>query len=145
MRFCVLRKNSRWLPKVAEKQRICSRICRYPMGPKFCQNCSILHCFQDKCAFAFYAEIQRWMLKLAGKRCLFKVASRLLHIGCGSRILSKSLYLTPFLRYVFLRFTQKFKMAAKGGVKMIFVKSRQYTLDTLGLKISKKSLTRLRR
>ena len=35
-----------------------SRLYRYPVGQKFCQNRSISHCFQDKCAFAFYAEIQ---------------------------------------------------------------------------------------
>ena len=33
-----------------------------------------------------------------------------------------------------LHFTQKFKMAAKSGGKVIFVKSHQYTLDTLGFK-----------
>ena len=32
-----------------------------------------------------------------------------------------------------LLFTPKFKMAAKSGGKAIFVKSRQYTLDTLGV------------
>ena len=34
----------------------------------------------------------------------------------------------------FKRFTQKFKMAAKSGGNVIFVKSHQYTLDTLGVK-----------
>ena len=34
---------------------------------------------------------------------------------------------------MFLRLTQKLKMAAKSGGKVIFVKSRQYTLDTLGV------------
>ena len=32
-----------------------------------------------------------------------------------------------------LDFTQKFKMVAKTGGKSIFVKSRQYTQDTLGV------------
>ena len=34
---------------------------------------------------------------------------------------------------VLLHFTQKFKMAAQSGGKVIFVKSCQYTLDTLGV------------
>ena len=30
----------------------------YPGGQKFCQNRSILHCFQDECIFAFYTEFK---------------------------------------------------------------------------------------
>ena len=47
--------------KVAGKQflqKVANRLCRYPGGPKFCRNHSISHRFQDKCAFAFYTEIQ---------------------------------------------------------------------------------------
>ena len=40
---------------------------------------------------------------------------------------------TIFEMNALLRFMQKFKMAAKSGGKVIFVKSRQYTLDTLGV------------
>ena len=38
--------------------KVVSPPCRYPADPKFCRNCSISHCFRDKCAFAIYAEIQ---------------------------------------------------------------------------------------
>ena len=38
--------------------KVTSRLCRYPACPKFRQNHSISHHFQDKCTFAFYTEIQ---------------------------------------------------------------------------------------
>ena len=47
------------LLKVAGKRFLrknASRLCIYPVGQKFHQNCS--HRFRDKCAFAFYTEIQ---------------------------------------------------------------------------------------
>ena len=44
-----------------------TRIWRYPVGQKFCRNRSISHCFQGKCVFAFYAEIQGGCLKWQGK------------------------------------------------------------------------------
>ena len=43
--------GKRFLRKVAGK------LCMYPAGQKF-QNRSISNRFQDKCAFAFYTEIQ---------------------------------------------------------------------------------------
>ena len=36
----------------------------YPGGQKFCRNCCILHCFQDKGVIAFYAENSRWTQKM---------------------------------------------------------------------------------
>ena len=45
--FCILHRNSKWSPKVAGKQllgKAASRICRYPVGQKFRQNCSISIC-----------------------------------------------------------------------------------------------------
>ena len=45
-------------------RKVISRLCRYPVGQKFCQNRSILLSFQGKNGFAFYAEIpdghQKW-------------------------------------------------------------------------------------
>ena len=38
-------------------RKVASRLCRYPVGPKFCRNRSTLHCLQDKCTFAFYTKI----------------------------------------------------------------------------------------
>ena len=61
MSFCILCRNSRWLPKMAGKQfwgKVASTLYRYPVGQKFCRNHSISYCFRDKCVFAFYAVIQ---------------------------------------------------------------------------------------
>ena len=61
MRFCILRRNSRWQLKVAGKRflfKVPSRLFIYPASQKFHRNRSISHRFRDKCAFAFYAEIQ---------------------------------------------------------------------------------------
>ena len=59
--FCVLHRNSRWPPKVAGKQflqKVARRLCRSPVGQKFCRNRSILFRFRDKHVFVIYAEIQ---------------------------------------------------------------------------------------
>ena len=59
--FCVLRRNSKWPPKVARKQvleKVTSRFCRYSVGQKFHRNCSISLCFRDKPVFVLNAEIQ---------------------------------------------------------------------------------------
>ena len=74
--------------------------------------------------FCILHRNSRWPPKVVGKRFLLIVVSR-------PKILLKSLYFAPF--HVFLRFLQKFKMAAKSDGKVIFVKSRQCTLDTLGV------------
>ena len=39
-------------------RKVASRLCRCPMGQKFCRNRFILLRFQDKCVFAFKAQIQ---------------------------------------------------------------------------------------
>ena len=46
--------------KMASKsnRKIASRLCRYPAGKKFHQNCSISLRFQDKHVFVFNVEIQ---------------------------------------------------------------------------------------
>ena len=75
-----------------------SRQDRYPVGQKFCQNCSSLLHFQDKAiAFVFYAEIQDGC-QSGGKTMFAKTCQWTLQIPCGSKNLSKSLYLAPFLR-----------------------------------------------
>ena len=44
--------------------KVASTLCRYPVGQTFCQNRSILLCFQDKLVFALNAELedghQKW-------------------------------------------------------------------------------------
>ena len=39
-------------------QKVTSRLCRYPVGQKFCRNQSISPRFRVKHIFAFNAEIQ---------------------------------------------------------------------------------------
>ena len=59
--FCVLHKNSIWLPKVVGKrfwQQLASRLCRYLLGQNFCRNRSSSLRFRDKCVIAFCREIQ---------------------------------------------------------------------------------------
>ena len=88
---CLLHRNSRWQLKIAGKQilrKVASIPWNYPVGQKFHRNCTTSHCFQDKCVFAFYAEIQDGRLKWWENYTL--------HIPWVSKILSKSLYLTPF-------------------------------------------------
>ena len=87
--------------------------------------------------FSVLLKISRWPTKNGGKVNFAKCCQYTLQIPCGSKILSKSLYLAVFNKCeinAFLHFTQKFKMAAKSGGKVIFVKSPQYTLDTLRVK-----------
>ena len=98
--FCVLCRNSRWPPKTGGKvvfANVPSTLCRYFVGPKFCQNCSISHRFQDKCAFALYAEIQdgcqKWRESDFCEKSPVDSAYTL-----WVKILSKSLYLAPFPR-----------------------------------------------
>ena len=58
---------------------------------------AISHRLGDKCSFAFHAEIQdghKWPETDFGKECQLPV-----NIPWRSKILSKSLYLTPFLKY----------------------------------------------
>ena len=92
MCFRVLRRNSRWLPKLERKRflgKATSIFCRHPVGQKCCQNGSISHRYRNKCIFTFYTEIQDGRRK---KRFWGKIASRL-YLPCGSKISLKSLYL----------------------------------------------------
>ena len=72
---------------------------------------------------------------------LKKIASRLCRCPGGQKFVEIVLSPTVSEINVFLRFTQKFKMATKNGGKMIFEKSSQLTLQIpWGSKISLKSL-----
>ena len=95
-------------------------------GPKSCSK--------DKCVFAFYAEIQDGQQKWR----------QYVHSPDTLRIknfIKIALSQTVSKINAFLRFMQKFKMAAKNGRKVIFVKSCQQTLQiTCRSEISTKSL-----
>ena len=61
MHFSILRRNSKWPPKVAGKQilgKVVNRLWIYPADQKFCRNRSIALRLGDKLVLAFYAEIQ---------------------------------------------------------------------------------------
>ena len=75
----------------------------------------------------------RWPSTVAGKQFLLKVASRLFIYPEGQKFHRNRSILHCFKDKCFLRFMQKLKMATKSGRKVIFVKSRQYTLYTLGV------------
>ena len=57
--FCILCRNSRWMPKMAGfLRKVTSRLCRHHGGQKCHRNHSTSHRFRDKCIFVFYTEIQ---------------------------------------------------------------------------------------
>ena len=99
--------------------------CRYPAGQKFCQNRFISHSYRDECLFDFYAEIQdghqKWRENdFWGKSPVDSPDT--LQIKTFAEItLSRTVYEINGFLYL----TQKFKMAAKSGRKVIFGKSRQ--------------------
>ena len=113
-------------------QNVASTLCRNHAGPKFCRNLSISHRFQDECAFALYAKIQDGCQKWQESDFCEKVASRLCIYLVGQKFRQNRSITHRFRDKFFKRFMQKFKMATKNGGKVIFVKSHQYTLDTLG-------------
>ena len=110
------------------------------MGKKFHQNRSISHHFQDKCIFAFYAEIQDGHQKWQESDFWEKLPVESTDTLWVKNFVEIALSRTISKKNVFLHFRQKFKMAAKNGKKVIFVKSRQYTLQIPCMsKISSKS------
>ena len=135
--FCVLCRKSRWPPKNGGKviflQNVTSTLCRYPVGPKFCRNCSISLHVQDKCAFALYAEIQDGCQKWRESDFCEKSPVDSSYTLLVKNFVEIALSCTFSEINALLHFMQKFKMAAKCGGKVIFVKSHQYTLDTLGV------------
>ena len=126
--FCVLSRNSRWPPKVAGKRflrKVASRLCKYPVGQKFCRNRPISLRFQDKRIFLFNRN-SRWPPKVTGKYFFCEI----MPVDSADTLWVKNFVEIPLSRSVseintFLYFTQKYKMPAKSGRKTIFEKSRQ--------------------
>ena len=126
--FCVQRRNSRWPPKVAGKhylRKVTSRFWSCPAGQKFRRNRSISLCYLDKHIFAFNAEIQDGRQKSVGKTTFAKSP-----VDSADTLWVKNFVEIPVSQSIieinmFLRLTQKFKMAAKSGGKIIFAKSCQ--------------------
>ena len=95
----------------------------YPVDQNFRRNRSILQGFRDISIFMFCNfyenfENSKWPPFLARQKFFENWEKYSAEIPCGSKILSKLLYLAQFLRYKhfcvlqFLRKFRKFKMAA---------------------------------
>ena len=90
---------------------------RYPAGQKFRRNRSILQGFRDIsifmfCNFCEKFENSKWPPFLARKFFFQNWDNYSAEISCGSKILSKLLYLARFLRYkdfCVLQFLRKFR------------------------------------
>ena len=77
---------------------------RYPAGQKFRRNRSILQGFRDIsifmfCNFCENFENSKWPPFLARQKFFENWEKYSTEISCGSKILSKLLYLARFLRY----------------------------------------------
>ena len=105
----------------------------YPVGQKFRRNRSILQGFRDIsifmfCNFCEKFENSKWPPFLARQKFFLNWDNYSAEIPCGSKVLSKLLYLAWFLRYKhfcvlqFLRKFRKFKMAAILGKRKFFLK-----------------------
>ena len=95
-----------------------------------------LSCTVYKMCFCVLHRNSRWPPKMVGKRFLVKNASRLCRYPAGQKFRQNRTILHR-LQDVFLRITQKFKMAAKNGGKQFLPKraSRLYRCP-LGQKFS---------
>ena len=91
--------------------------------------------------YLFYTEIQDGRQKWQENDFLESSTVDSLYTLCVKNLIEIDLSCTISEINVFLRLTQKFKMDAKNGRKVIFAKSHQYTLQIpRGSKISSKSL-----
>ena len=135
--FCNFAKNSKiqngrhfWRDKIFLKIGMATLQIN-PVGQKFRRNRSILQGFRDIsifmfCNFCEKFENSKWPPFLARQKFFENWEKYSAEISCGSKILSKLLYLARFLRYKhfcvlqFLRKFRKFKMAAILGEIKIF-------------------------
>ena len=106
-------------------RKVTSKLCRYPVGQKFCGNRSILLHFQDKQVFAFNAEIQdgrqKWRKNNFSEKSPVDSADTL----WVKNFVEIALPCSVSEINAFLHLTQKFKMTAKSGGITFFEKSRQ--------------------
>ena len=115
-------------------RKVASRLLKYPVGQKFRRNRSISLRFRDKHIFAFKEEIQdgrqKWRENDFWEKTPVDSADTLWVNNFVEIALSRSISEIN----MFLRFMQKFKMAAKSGGKTIFAKSPVDSANTLWLK-----------
>ena len=124
--FCILlrtKMSTKNVEKTVAKSG--GSFCIYPVSPKFCQNCSILHSFRDKYFFTYFREIQDGR-ENGGENKFWQKWQMTLHIPYGTKILLK---ITLFRRVsktnAFLVLRRKFKMATKNGGKTISTKNKR--------------------
>ena len=136
--FLCFTQKFKMAPKMAGKQflgSLASRLCRYPVGQNFHRNCFISLCFRDKCVFTFYAEILDGRQKWRENDFWGKMTVDSADTWWVKNFVEIALSRTIFEINAFLRFTQKFKMAAKNGGKTIFSeKSPVHSANTLQFK-----------
>ena len=94
------------------------------MGQKFRQNRSIFLCFQDKRVFALKAEIQDGRQRWRDNNFWGKSPVDSADTVRVKKIFEIALSFSVSEINTFLRFMQKFKMAAKSGGKTNFEESR---------------------
>ena len=100
---------------------VTSRLYRYPGGKIFCRNRSILHCFRDKCIFAFYTEIQDGYQKWRGKRFLGKVVRKSCIYPTGKKSCRNCSILHPFQDKCIFAFNAEIQDDRQNGGKAIFL------------------------
>ena len=129
--FCEKFENSKWPPFLARQnffQNWDNYYAEIPCGSKISSKSLYLAGFRDISIFVFCNfcenfENSKWPPFLARQKFFEKYSAEL---PCGSKILSKLLYLARFLRYKhfcvlqFLQKFRKFKMAAILGETKIF-------------------------
>ena len=122
MHFCVLRKSSRWLPKMARKDFWQRMADGYTLWSKFDEIT-----LRDKCIFGIYGEYQDGLQKWQENnfRQKWQMTADILGI---KKLVKSALSCIVSKINVFLCFTQNIKMAAKTSRKIISSKERQMTL-----------------
>ena len=147
--FCENFENSKWLPFLA-RQKFFENWEKYSAeiscGSKILSKLLCLARFlryKHFCVLQFLRKIRKFkMAAIFGETKIFENWEKYFaEISCGSKILSKLLYLARFLRYKhfcvlqFLRKFRKFKMAAILGETKIFGKlGKLLRRDTLRVK-----------
>ena len=131
--FCNFCENSKW-PPFLERQKFFENRENYsaeiPCGSKISSKSLYLARFSRYKHFCVLQFLRKFkMAAIFGETKIFENREKYsAEISCGSKILSKLLYLARFLRYKhfcvlqFLRKIRKFKMAAIFGETKIFSK-----------------------
>ena len=130
-KFKIATKNA---GKIIFLEKNCQMTLQMPWSKKFHRNCSILHRFRDKSFFLCFKQKFKMASKNSGKTNFWRKSTR------AKTFAEIALYRTISKINAFLRFMQKIKRPPKMVGKQFLRKSSDYSVDTLGSKISSKSL-----